>query len=92
MVGKIQDKVQLSPAKAEVRAKLGMTENHSKHLVGVKFCHRTLALLFLRCFTTILSGWVVGWVTDAFKKKEINFGTLSQSFLTPTLPRPFGTY
>ena len=36
-MGEIEDKVQLSPAEAEVGAELGVTENHSKHLVRVKF-------------------------------------------------------
>ena len=56
-VGKIEDKVQLSPAEAEIGAELGMTDNHSKQLVGSTFCHRILTLLFLGCSTTIL-GWV----------------------------------
>ena len=30
-VREIEDKVQLSPAEAEIRAELGMTMNHSKH-------------------------------------------------------------
>ena len=38
-MGEIENKVQLSPAEAKIRAELGVTENHSKHLVGVKFCH-----------------------------------------------------
>ena len=38
-VWEVEDKIQLSPAEAEIGAELGMTENHSKHLVGVKFRH-----------------------------------------------------
>ena len=37
--GVFEDKAQLSPAEAEIGAELGMTENHSKHFVGVKFRH-----------------------------------------------------
>ena len=53
----IEDKVQLSPAEAEIRTELCMTENHSKHIVEVKFRHLILTLLFLVDLLLFWGGW-----------------------------------
>ena len=57
MLGEIEDKVQLSQAEAEIGTDLGVTENHSKHLVGVKFVIKQLLCFF---FVVSILFWVGG--------------------------------